>query len=182
MDASRTAAGMTLVELVTVIAIAAIVLMLGAPAFGKLKAQVQTRTAEGQVTRALQHARHAAIMRGTRVLMCPSVDGKSCTSGFAWHSGWIIALDADHDGKPDTGTPVLAMTGAVASNLRLITSVGREKIVFHPDGSAPGSNTTFTICQGTQALGATVIVSNVGRVRSAAANAAQLEKCIATAP
>lgn len=182
MDASRTAAGMTLVELVTVIAIAAIVLVCSVPTFGRLAARTQTRIAEGQITRALQHARHAAIMRGTRVVLCPSADGQSCASGFAWHTGWITALDADHDGKPDAGAPLLAATGAVARNLKLVTSAGREKIVFHPDGSAPGSNATFTICHGLQALGTAVIVSNVGRVRSAAVDAAHLEKCVATAP
>lgn len=182
MDARNASAGFTVVELVTVIAIVAITLMLGAPTFGKLIARTQTRTVEGQITRALWHARHAAIMRGTRVLMCPSGDGQQCKAGYAWHSGWIVALDADHDGKPDPGAPLLVATRAVAPDLRIITSVGREKIVFHPDGSAPGSNASFTICHGPQALGAAVIVSSVGRVRAAAADAGHLEKCVATAP
>lgn len=182
MDASNTASGFTLIELMMVLAIAAVALTLGAPAFGRLAAQLQTRTAQGEITRALHHARHAAIMRGSRVVMCPSADGHQCQPGFAWHAGWIIALDGNHDGEPDAGAPLLAVAHAVAANLRVITSAGREKIIFHADGSAPGSNASFTICHAPQALGTAVIVSNVGRVRAAAADAPHLGKCLATTP
>lgn len=181
MDARAIEAGFTLVELMMVIAIGAVLLMLGAPTFATLKANVQTRTAEGQVTRALQHARHAAIMRSAHVLMCPSRDGQRCRSGFAWHAGWLVALDADHDGRPDPDTPPLVSHAALAPDVRVITSVGREQIVFRADGSASGSNASFTVCDAA-APGRAVIVSNTGRVRSAAAEPARLEACLASAP
>lgn len=181
MDARHAEAGVTLVELVIALAIAVITLALGAPTLARLKAQVQVRTVQGQITHALQHARHAAIMRSTRVMLCPSSDGQHCRSGFAWHAGWLIALDADHDGKPDPAVPPLATAPLVPAGVRVITSVGRERIVFHPDGSAPGSNASFTICHGAQAAGAAVTVSNVGRTRNGPADPERVRQCLATA-
>jgi len=51
--------------------------------------------------------------------------------------------------------------------------------VFHPNGSAAGSNTRFTICHARERTGKAVIVANSGRVRLANADAAHLQTCLA---
>jgi type IV fimbrial biogenesis protein FimT len=169
--------GFTLIELVIVIAIAALVTMLGAPAMGNLLARVESRSVQTRIATALRHARTAALMHGTRVLVCPSRDGRHCRSGDDWQHGWIVASDSDRDGQPDAGKPALAVVAAMPSGVRIITSAGRGHIVFHPNGNAAGSNARFTICHAGQTEGKSVVVANTGRVRAAAPSPQRLQQC-----
>ncbi|MDE2498397.1 MAG: GspH/FimT family pseudopilin, partial [Xanthomonadaceae bacterium] len=98
----RAVNGFTLTELLVTIAIAGILAMIGAPAMGGLLARTRDASTEAAVANTLRHARSAAIMRNTRVLVCPSRDGRQCNPGDDWQHGWLIALDSDHDGQPDT--------------------------------------------------------------------------------
>jgi Tfp pilus assembly protein FimT len=62
---------------------------------------------------------------------------------------------------------------------RVITSIGRGQLAFHPNGSAGGSNARFTICHASVHGGKAVIVANSGRVRVADAEPERLQQCLA---
>jgi type IV fimbrial biogenesis protein FimT len=62
----------------------------------------------------------------------------------------------------------------------VITSVGRTRIAFHPDGNAAGSNANFTICHSREHQGKSVVLANSGRVRLGAADPQHLRACLAT--
>lgn len=179
---ARTARGFTLTELLIALAIAGILAMIGAPAMSHLLARTQTSTAEALVANGLRHARTAAVMGNTRVLMCPSDDGRHCRPDDDWQHGWILARDADHDRQPDADAPLIAAQTAVHAGTRIVTSIGREWIAFLPNGSAAGSNARFTICRARQHTGRSVVVSNTGRVRLEDADAAHLQACLAGLP
>jgi type IV fimbrial biogenesis protein FimT len=50
---------------------------------------------------------------------------------------------------------------------------GRQELSFHPDGSSPGSNVTFTLCDVRGASHArAIVVSNSGRARKGVPDAA----------
>lgn len=171
--------GFTLTELLITLAIAGILAMIGAPAMGSLLARTRNASAEVAIADALRHARSAAVMHNTRVLVCPSRDGHRCQPDLDWQHGWIVARDADHDGQPDAGVPVIATRAAMPAGIRMVTSAGRPQVVFHPNGSAAGSNARFTICHARQREGKSVIVANSGRVRLADPEADRLQACLA---
>lgn len=175
----RCARGFTLTELLITLAIAGILAMIGAPAMGSLLARTRDAGAEVAIASTLRHARSAAVMRGVRVLMCPSRDGARCTPGDDWQHGWIVAADADHDGQPDAGHPPIAVRQPLSGTTRVVTTAGRHTLAFQPSGSAGGSNVTFTICHAGSETGKAVIVANSGRVRIANAAPEHLQACLA---
>lgn len=171
--------GFTLTELLVTLAIVGILAMIGAPAMGNLLARTRDATTEAAVANTLRHARSAAIMRNARVVVCPSRDGHQCNPGDDWQHGWLVAKDADHDGQPDANAPLITVQSAMPVGTRVITSVGRGQLAFHPNGGAGGSNARFTICHANARAGKAVIVANSGRVRLADADAAHLQACLA---
>jgi len=175
----RAAHGFTLTELLVALAIAGILAMIGAPAMGSLLARTRDASTEAMVANTLRHARTAAVMRNARVLVCPSRDGRQCNPGDDWQHGWLVAKDADHDGQPDADAPLIATQAAMPVGTRVITSIGRGQLAFHPNGGAGGSNARFTICHANARTGKAVIVANSGRVRLAAADAVHLQACLA---
>ncbi|TAN05472.1 MAG: prepilin-type N-terminal cleavage/methylation domain-containing protein [Rhodanobacteraceae bacterium] len=180
MDRNRHhARGFTLTELLITLAIAGILAMIGAPAMGSLLARTRNSSIESAISHSLRHARAAAVMHNARVLVCPSRDGRRCQPDGDWQHGWIVARDADHDGQPDAGVPVIATQAAMPTGARVVTSTGRRKVVFHPNGSAAGSNATFTICHARLREGKSVIVSNTGRVRLEEPEPDRLQACLA---
>lgn len=178
-SSKRAHRGFTLTELMITLAIAGILAMIGAPAISHLLARMQSATAEASIANDLRHARTAAIMNNTRVLMCPSTDGHHCRPDDDWQHGWVLARDADRDGQPDADAPIIASQAAMHAGTRVVTSIGREKVVFHPNGSAAGSNARFTICHAREHVGKSVVVSNSGRVRLEDADAVHLQTCLA---
>lgn len=178
----RKAPGFTLIELMTTLAVASILAMIAAPALGNLLARVREASAEARIAGTLRHARTAAVMDNTRIIVCPSSDGRHCHSGYDWQHGWIVAPDADYDGQPDTGHQIIAALPAMPAGNRIITSSGRTHIIFHPDGNSAGSNARFTICHARGGDGKSVVVSNTGRVRIADPDPSRLEQCLAGIP
>lgn len=171
--------GFTLTELLITLAIAGILAMLGAPAMGNLLARTRDTGAEVAIANTLRQARSAAVLRGIRVLMCPSRDGTHCTPDDDWQHGWIVAADRDHDGQPDADQPPIAVRQPLTGTTRVVTTAGRQTLAFQPSGSAGGSNVTFTICHAGSATGKAVVVANSGRVRIADAAPAHLQACLA---
>jgi type IV fimbrial biogenesis protein FimT len=171
--------GFTLIELLMTLAVAAVLAMIGAPALGNLLARSRDASAEARIAATLRHARTAAVMDNTRVIVCPSDDGRRCRRGYDWQHGWIVAPDQDADGQPDAGRQIIAALPPMAAGSRIITSAGRRHIVFHPNGNAAGSNARFTICHPRERDGKSVVVSNSGRVRVAKPDPSRLHQCLA---
>ncbi|HET7932096.1 MAG TPA: GspH/FimT family pseudopilin [Rhodanobacteraceae bacterium] len=176
---ARATLGFTLTELLVTLAIAGILAMIGAPAMARLLAHTRGASAEASIAMSLRHARTAAIMHNQRVVACPSANGQACDDSSEWQHGWIIADDADHDGQPDAGTPIIATFPAMSPGSRITTSAGRKRVAFHPNGSAAGSNASFTICNARSGDGEAVVVSNAGRVRESTPSAQRLQDCLA---
>jgi type IV fimbrial biogenesis protein FimT len=98
--------GVTLVELSTTLAAAAIVMTLGVPAFRGLHSDMHSSQVRSDLMASFALARSEAIRRGVAVSVCPSADGATCAKRSAtdWSTGWIV--------KPNEGEPaqVLAAT------------------------------------------------------------------------
>lgn len=180
--ASALPRGFTLTELLVVLAIAGILAMAGTPMLGGLLARSRVASVEGTIAGSLRHARTLAVMHNTRVLVCPAADTRHCRSDGNWQHGLLVVADADHDGQPDPGAHAVDLSASPPPGTRIITSIGRRQVVFHPDGSAAGSNLRFTICHAGETSGKSVVVSNSGRVRIDTPSSDRLQQCLAGMP
>jgi type IV fimbrial biogenesis protein FimT len=175
--------GFTLIELMMVLAIVAVLLMLAVPAFGKLIGSTHGRAARSQLETALNQARIAAVSRGTHVVACPSSDTSHCDRSTQWQHGWLVFADLDRDGQRNDDETVIAVTQAQPAGVAILSTAGRLKVDYRPDGSAWGSNLTLTLCdRATGIAGATTLVVNqIGRVRRGQAAPSAAAICLQVA-
>jgi type IV fimbrial biogenesis protein FimT len=160
----RTCCGFTLVELLVTLAVA---LLLGMMAVEVLPAAVQESRMVSEVNHfvsVLQLGRSEAIKHGRRVVLCPSQDQVNCGGSHDWPAGWI--LFASEDREHDPGEPVLQAAAGMGSGIDMYSGNNRKRIVFHPDGSSGGSNSSFTFCERQhRARPRTICLSGTGRPR-----------------
>lgn len=130
------AVGFTLMELLIVVALAAIILALGAPQFGEFQRNNRLTSASNDLLAALQLARTEAIKRQRPVALCavadPRADAPSCTGGD--FQGWIVFEDPDGDCQPAAAAAVLRREGPVPGSVRV--RADGECTLFGPDGFA----------------------------------------------
>ena len=168
--------GITLIEMLITVAIASTLVAMGVPALGSMLARSHQQSAESALQASLMHARELAITRSEQVIVCPTKDGRSCTPDDLWQGGWMIGADMDHDREPDTA---VVRFNAMPENMHVVSSQGRPRVVFQPDGSAGGSNVQLTVCHtGDVKEGRAVIVANSGRVHETDAQPDRLQACL----
>lgn len=162
----RTATGFTLLELMTTLAVLAISLGIGAPAFASLVERGKVTRALHLTTAALATARIEAVRRNRPVAVCPSADGRRCRTDLAWDAGSLVFIDADRSGQPGSPADVLQVIDGLGHDLSMRSTVGRRLVRFSPNGWSAGSNVTLRLCNGSGRQLARIVVNNAGRVRS----------------
>ena len=104
--------GLTLVELMVVIAVAAILAALAAPSFFSLIERWRVRQVSEALQSTLYFARSEAIKNGGRVVVqkLTSADNAACTGGSNaadWDCGWLVCNDNNDNGACDVTETVL---------------------------------------------------------------------------
>jgi len=180
--------GMTLVELMIVLAIVAILATIAVPSFQKQIASSRLVSTTNNLVSTLTQARNEAIRQGKRVTVCRSSDGTACTTatGTGWEIGWITFVDitrsssATGDAGVDTGETPLTQTPSaptailVRGNARAINYVsyaadGSPKVI---NGTALAGDGVIRVCSTQSALtnserARDIFMNTVGRVVSA---------------
>lgn len=160
--------GITIIELLIVIAIGAILASLAAPSFTSFINNTTQSSAMTQLTSDLNRARGEAIKRNSRVLICArNTAGTDCVNGASWQSGWLICYDADQNASCDTA-PVdgsnpnpIAVHAPVSSKLTLLGSNNAlNPIRFNPSGTQGAGGAATLTLNGTWG-GATAKVVNI---------------------
>jgi type IV fimbrial biogenesis protein FimT len=165
--------GFTLIEFIFATAIVATLCAISLPALGSLMQSGQSRAAHNTLITALNFARSSAVSRSSEIVLCPSADQNHCDDGIWWQHGWIVFQDLDRNGTRNGDEPILNRTPP-QPGMAIASSIGRDHVTYRIDGSATGTNLTFTLCDRRGASHAsTIVVSNSGRPRQGTATKAQ---------
>lgn len=164
--------GLTLIEVLIVLAVLSFLLAAALPAFSEL---VQARRVEQHsrsLLGAINLARAEAIMRGSSVTICPSQmwrTGQANCSGV-YSDGWIVFANANRSAAFEAGQDeVLRVFSALPAGYRVMNRPGTQpvggRINYLPDGSAHRT-LTLQLCPPSAAAARLSIVLNiVGRAR-----------------
>ena len=90
-----------MIELLVVVAIAAILATIGIPALQGTLRDFRQKSALSLLVSDPNQARGEAIKRNSRVLLCA---GTACAGSTNWLSGWVACVDSDNDGACDPVT------------------------------------------------------------------------------
>jgi type IV fimbrial biogenesis protein FimT len=137
------ALGFTLIELLVTVAMIAIVLTIGVPAFrDTVRNNVLTANINDFIA-TLNFARSEAVKRGISV----TVRKTSTSNSVGWEGGWEVFSDNNADGTKDTSTDqVIRVHEPLTSNLTLRGNNNFvNRITYKPSGE---SNTfgSFALC------------------------------------
>lgn len=162
----RSQSGVTLIELVTSMAIAATLAAVATPSLARMMTHHHTHARVATLTGSLNSARIAAISLRTPVTMCPSADGLTCRTDSNWSEGWLTYQDPHRQNQPQSAQAILTYTHNSAAAVNVHSSLARQRVRYQPTGWSSGTNLTLRACDAAGALLAEVIVNNAGRVRS----------------
>lgn len=179
---ARNVGGFTLVEALTALAVAAVLIAVAVPAWSAAVARGHAMDAQTRITTTLVRVVERSSAVGQEVVVCPSPDGARCVASTDWSGGWIGFADLDGDRQRRDGEPIVHVDTRLEGRATLVTSAGRSRLVFQPSGGNAGSNVTFTLCHPAISDKATTLVlANNGRMRGAIATAPQTEACLRVA-
>lgn len=94
MYASKGTAGFTLLELLTTIAVVAMIASYGVPGFQNMMANSRSVTHTNDLVTALNLGRSEATRRGTTINVCASSDAATCSGSTDWSTGWVVRTPA----------------------------------------------------------------------------------------
>ncbi len=146
----KPARGLTLVELMLVLALLGILTVVAVPGFQSLQQRTQMRAEATRLLAALNLARSEAVRRNVPVSLCPSSFAVSasldCDGDYS--AGWIVFSNPGKSPEVTAGSLVQAyrpLPAQLQLSNRSGTRLVDELITFLPDGSA-GRNRTLMIC------------------------------------
>ncbi|MBI5438476.1 MAG: GspH/FimT family pseudopilin [Nitrosomonadales bacterium] len=176
MQSKQRQTGLTMVELMIVVTIAAILASIAAPSFNDLINNTRLTSTMSQLTSDLNRARSEAIKRNSRVLVCVRAGTDAapvCGAGTNWQNGWVVCSDKDtnpNDGTPDGVCDATSTTNpnpiAVhqALNARLTLTGNAASICFNPSGTQGATPATALCGTGNATLaltGATTVTATI---------------------
>jgi len=175
----RVVKGFTLVEALTAMAIAAILLVIAVPAWSSAKAAANSGAVRVDLAGAVLDAvRHSSIT-GSEVVVCPVSTTGQCNRSANWDQGWMTFADLNGNRVPDANEPRLAAHKALPRQVHLRSTSGRTRLVFQPNGGNAGSNVTFTLCDSRGPRSAiTLVLSNEGNLRIGQPSSSAAWECV----
>jgi type IV fimbrial biogenesis protein FimT len=103
--------GFSMIELMVVLAIAAILLTIGAPSFREMIQNQRMTATVNDFFMAINLTRSEAIQRGSRVDLVPAGDGTD------WTKGWVVFIDQNNNHKSDAGDKIIFSHGPVPDGI-----------------------------------------------------------------
>jgi type IV fimbrial biogenesis protein FimT len=169
----RNSRGVTLFELLIVLAITSVLLALAAPSFRSIGNSIKLASMSNSLVAHLQLARSEAIKRNGRVVMCKSPDGAHCTSTGGWERGWIVFQDTNNNSDMDGDEAIIQRIDAMPEGWRMAGNQSVAKYVsYMPTGETEMTTGAFqagtiTVCQQSaeKTEARQIVINAVGRPR-----------------
>jgi type IV fimbrial biogenesis protein FimT len=172
-DLRRAGPGFTLTEMLVALALAASLTSLVAPSVAQYVASTQASSATTNMMASLYLARHEAIKRHGRVVLCKTSDGNHCASSGGWEQGWIVFHDVNNNGAREDTELIIQQQMALAGGLRM---TGNAPVARYISYGSMGSTLlvggafqagTLTLCRpaAESADGRQIILNAAGRPR-----------------
>ncbi|MDP3797139.1 MAG: GspH/FimT family pseudopilin [Polaromonas sp.] len=169
----RSMRGFTLVELLVVIAILGILLGASAPWVGTFADSMRLTSQANAYLSALHLTRSEAIKRNSRMTVCKSADGLSCTEGGGWQQGWIIFHDPNNNAAKDDAEVMVHQSPALPTSFQLVGNLNVARYVsFDATGgtrlaSGAFQAGTLTLCRQSASSGEArqIVINSAGRSR-----------------
>jgi len=155
MNAQR---GFSIIELMTAVAIVAILVTVGLPSLRELMANNRLTSQINAFASSLSLARSEAVKVNRTVVVCPSSDGATCATGVDWNVGWIVYVD---DGSV---VPIQSVAALTPASNTLKTDLGADTLSYNGLGATNQSG-LFVLCDNrgdSHAKG--LVVAPTGRV------------------
>ncbi len=144
--------GFTLIEVLIVIAIAAILAAMAVPSFNTMLMKRSVQGAAQSLVADIRFARSEALRRSLRVSICSLASGSTdtCSGNPAvWANGWIVFVDTSNTGTRDSGEEILR----VQQPLPNISTIQRDTtptntrnvFTFEANGFAKSVNETLVV-------------------------------------
>lgn len=152
----RAAHGITLIEMMVVLAVAAILLTVAAPDWRQMVGQHALRAVVNDLYHDIALARSQAIARGTRVMLVPAEEAN-------WDAGWVVMVDHDGDRRPGSGDELLAVHPAVPAGTHVSSVFTSQRAPFYIAFNSAGRG-----CSDTSSVAArwgSLSISGAGQVR-----------------
>ena len=141
--------GFTLIELITTLGIAAILMSVAIPALQSFTTNAKQTSAINDFVSSMHLARNTAITTNARVTVCATDAGANCQL-VDWDSGWIIFVDQNSNQQVD-GDEVIIGTAAAVDGLTIKSVNYSQFLMYRPNGrimnnAVNGNSGQFTIC------------------------------------
>lgn len=132
--------GFTLIEALVVIALTAILMAIGVPAFQNFTAARAVDSHVAELSGALRLARAEAIKRGAPVTVCQTADPNAaapvCANAADWTTGWLIFVDRGTQGSFDNGDVLVQARNRFTNSGGMQRTTGSDFLTFLPTGVA----------------------------------------------
>ncbi len=132
-------AGFSLLELMVVLAIAAVLAGLASPEMRDLIRRQRLESAVADLYGAIDLARSQAIARGSRVQLVPLE-----SAGANWSRGWVVFVDTNSDRRPSPGEEVIASHGAIDEGIVISFNFTSNKQPYYIAYNASGRSCSDT--------------------------------------
>lgn len=149
--------GFTLLELIIVLAIAAILVGIAVPSFDGYIKKNAVQALEHELNTSIILARGEALSRQKPITITRTTSSGLSTGN--WSEGWIVFIDVDADGLLDSGEETLfsktnnGKASVRASNPDKSTNAAINFVTFNYKGySNDDSRASFTVCPQTKEL------------------------------
>ena len=131
--------GFTMVELLTALAVLAVLVALAVPNFNDASLSARLNGFANSLMAAAQVARSEAIKRNATIKLCASDGGETC-NGSDWEQGWIVVNEDE--------TVVLQVHHALPVQFK-VTEVGGETELEFLGTVVGTTHATLTVCRST---------------------------------